>query len=152
MLNIRLANSGDGIDVLKWRNDAQTRAMSWTVAPIDEAAHTIWFNAAIKDPQRIFLIGGLGDKKIGMVRFDVCAEDMNAWKVSIMIAPESRNQGVGTRLLTHAISYFRERFPEVCLIAEVKNSNTASQYLFERLGFLKTGLDGEKLEYKLSDG
>ena len=150
MLIIRLANSDDAIDVLRWRNDAQTRAASWNVDLIDKATHIKWFNAAVKDQKRIFLMGELGDRKIGMVRFDACTEDIKAWKVSIMISPESRSQGIGASLLTHAISYFHSKLPGASLIAEVKNSNTASRHLFERLGFSITGLEGEKLEYKLS--
>ncbi len=85
-----------------------------------------------------------------MVRFDVCAEDIHIWKVNIIIAPESRSQGLGGNLLTHAISFFYSKLPEALLIAEVKKNNTASQNLFERLGFLKAEINGEKLEYKHS--
>lgn len=122
--------------------------MSWNTDSIDQAKHIEWFNTAVKDRKRIFLIGEIEDRKIGMIRFDVCTENRKAWKVNIVIAPESRGQGFGTCLLTHAISYFHSKLPEASLIAEVKNSNTASQNLFERLGFTKTELDGEKLEYK----
>jgi ribosomal protein S18 acetylase RimI-like enzyme len=150
VLIIRRANPDDAIDVLRWRNDAQTRAMSWRTDPIDPASHIEWFNAAVNDQAKILLIGNFEGKKIGMVRFDVYAEDMHIWKVNIVIAPESRSQGFGGSLLTHAISLFYSKLPEAFLIAEVKKNNTASQNLFERLGFLKAEIDSEKLEYKHS--
>jgi RimJ/RimL family protein N-acetyltransferase len=143
---IRLANSDDAIDVLSWRNDAQTRAMSWNTDAIDPENHVKWFTAAVYDHSRILLIGEIEDKKIGMVRFDVCVEDRYTWKVNILIAPESRNQGVGYILLIHAISFFHSKLPRALLIAEVKSINTASQKLFEKIGFSKEDFDSRKLE------
>jgi len=148
---IRLANSDDAVEVLRWRNDAQTRAMSWTLDYIDPANHIKWFNAAISDRSRILLIGEFEDKKIGMVRFDACDEDIHTWTINIVIAPESRSQGFGSILLFRAISFFNSKLPDDSLIAEVKRRNTASQILFERLGFEKAEIDGEKLEYKLQN-
>jgi len=146
---VRLAGSNDAIDVLNWRNDSQTRVMSWNVGLIDKATHIKWFNASIENRNRILLIGELGEMKIGMIRFDLLPKNVNVWKVSIMVAPESRSQGIGTNLLTHAIAHFHSKFPDASVLAEVKASNTASHSIFERLGFSKIEFSEEKTIYSL---
>lgn len=120
--------------------------MSWNKDAIDPENHIKWFNAAVNDRSRILLIGEIEDKKIGMVRFDVCTEEIYTWKVSILIAPESRNQGVGYILLINAISFFHLKIPEALLIAEVKTTNTASRKLFEKGGFSKEEVSSQKLK------
>lgn len=149
-MNIRMANPNDAMDILEWRNDSRTRAMSWNVEIIDKATHIKWFNTSVTSRNKLLLIGELGKRKIGMVRFDRLTADMKSWKVSIMVSPDSRSQGVGTNLLTQATSYFHEKFPGALLIAEVKASNTASRYLFERVGFSKIEFNGQKMLYELS--
>jgi len=146
---VRLAGPNDAIDVLNWRNDPQTRIMSWNVGLINKATHIKWFNASIENRNRILLIGELGEMKIGMIRFDLLPKNVNVWKVSIMVAPESRCQGIGTNFLTHAIAYFHPKFPDASVLAEVKASNTASHSIFERLGFSKIECSEEKTIYSL---
>lgn len=146
---VRLATLSDAVEVLKWRNDFQTRVMSWNVNKVEKAAHIKWFDDSVKDQNRIFLIGELGGRKAGMVRFDALVEESNAWKVSIMVSPELRNQGVGTDLLKLAIQYFHSKLPESVLVAEVKKENEASKKLFERHNFELMEFDSKKLVYKL---
>lgn len=148
MLTIRFADVSDAIDVLIWRNDAQTRKMSWGTELISCETHFVWFPTVIHKAEIKLFIGEFQSKKIGMVRFDNDAEVTNAWKVSIVVAPECRGHGLGKMLLANAVSRFLDTHFDALVIAEVRNTNFASQNLFEKAGFMKENLDGEKLIYK----
>jgi RimJ/RimL family protein N-acetyltransferase len=124
---IRGARADDSLDVLNWRNDPLTRAMSRTSDLVEQTSHMAWFNAAINDPNRTWLIGEIEGQKIGMVRFDHGEET----EVSININPACRGRGLGFRLLTHALGYVSGP-----LVAEIKANNLASQRVFERAGFV----------------
>ena len=149
MIKVRLAGPDDAIDVLDWRNDSQTRIMSWNDDIIDKKTHIEWFNASIENRKRILLIAELKEMKVGMIRFDLLPKIVKVWRVSIIVAPESRNQGLGANLLTQAIVYFHSKFPGASVLAEVKASNTASHSIFERVGFSKIEFSEEKNVYLL---
>jgi RimJ/RimL family protein N-acetyltransferase len=135
---VRRATAEDALDVLAWRNDAITRAMSRNADVIDEATHLAWFGQALEDPARILLIGEEGGAKAGMVRFDLGAES----EVSININPAFRGRGVGAELLVLAMSSV-----DGLVLAEIKPENVASQRLFERAGFVRSGERDGMLRY-----
>ena len=85
---IRRATLDDALDVLIWRNDPLTRAMSRTQDEVEQEAHLAWFSRALDDAASTLLIGEVGGEKIGMVRFDHGA----ATEVSININPLCRGR------------------------------------------------------------
>ena len=123
--------------------------MSWNNDIIDKKTHIEWFNDSIENRKRILLIAELEEMKVGMIRFDLLPKIVKVWRVSIIVAPESRNQGLGANLLTQAIVYFGSKFPGASVLAEVKASNTASHSIFERVGFSKIEFSEEKNVYLL---
>ena len=148
MLTLRLADAGDALDILHWRNDSHTRLMSRSSAVIEEDHHRAWFARALKDPGRILLLGTDAAQKIGMVRFD--RHGAVQWEINIIIAPEVRGQGLGRHLLSMAIAHFFSLNPEASLLAEVKEDNAASHRLFASLGFAREAPDGdETVRYRL---
>jgi RimJ/RimL family protein N-acetyltransferase len=135
---VRRATAGDALDVLAWRNDATTRAMSRISDVVDEAAHLAWFGHALEDHARVLLIGEEGGAKVGMVRIDWGAES----EISININPAFRGRGRGGALLAKALAYI-----EGAVLAEIKPENVASQRLFERAGFVRSGEHDGMLRY-----
>lgn len=125
-LIVRHANETDALDILAWRNDPHTRAMSRNQDEIDTESHLAWFGKALHDPQRIFLIGEIAGEKIGMVRFDRGGET----EVSINLNPAYRSRGLSRALLTKALTFVDDD-----IWAEVNEENSASRRLFERAGF-----------------
>jgi len=123
-MNIRPAELKDSLDILRWRNDTHTRLMSRNqqVVAVDEHSN------------RMLLIGELVNQSLGMVRFDRL-ENSSQWEISITLAPEFRNRGLSKELLEQAISYFRSKFNNGEIIAEIKEGNQASRKLFTRVGF-----------------
>jgi RimJ/RimL family protein N-acetyltransferase len=147
MLDIRLARSDDALEILRWRNDADTRFMSRNGAVIGEEQHKVWFSRALKDSGRILLIGIHLNKKVGMVRFDRNREKL--WETNIVIAPEFRGRGLARLFLDMALKYFFSEHPEASLLAEIKRCNATSQRLFFSLGFVCDVDNGELLRFLL---
>ena len=131
---IRRATLDDALDVLIWRNDPLTRAMSRTQDEVEQEAHLAWFSRALDDAASTLLIGEVGGEKIGMVRLDRGA----ATEVSININPLCRGRGLGHELLAEALTWATGD-----LWAVIKDENLASRRLFERAGFeLQETTDG----------
>ncbi len=126
---IRKAVAQDADDILAWRNDPATRAMSRTRQAIDPTAHAAWFGKVIDDARRTLLIGEQDGRKIGMVRLDHAATT----EVSINLNPAFRGQGLAYPLLSLALEH-----ADGMLEAEVHEENLASLKLFERAGFRQT--------------
>jgi ribosomal-protein-alanine N-acetyltransferase len=56
---------------------------------------------------------------------------------NIAVAPEWRNQGVGTQLMARALQFGKEQGAESVYL-EVRMSNTAAQRFYRRFGFVPT--------------
>lgn len=148
VINIRPASMDDALDVLRWRNDWHTRAMSTNCGLIEEATHLSWFERALNDENRVIVIGTQASKSIGMVRFDRLGSE-NDWIVSITLAPEERGKGLSKLLLAGAMASLSNAHPHANLLAEVKVVNTESKKLFESLGYLtkNKGDDSDTIQF-----
>jgi pseudaminic acid synthase len=136
---VRRATHEDAPDVLAWRNDATTRAMSRDTKPIEESEHAAWFERALADPLRLLLIGEEGDVKVGMVRIDRGETS----EISININPRLRGRGRGGALLAKALACF-----DGAVMAEIKHGNAASKRLFAKAGFMLVGERDGMLRYR----
>ncbi|MDZ4374993.1 MAG: GNAT family protein [Phenylobacterium sp.] len=142
-LTLRRATAADALDVLAWRNDPQTRAMSRDTSEVESAAHLAWFERALADPARTILIGEVGGRKVGMVRFDHGDET----EVSINLAPDHRGQGLSHPLLMKALAGIQGD-----VWAEIRIENAASIRLFERAGFEPQGRRDGVWRYRRRSG
>ena len=131
-MHVRRATTDDALDILAWRNDPETIAMSKTVGPIDAASHQVWFDRSLANPDRLIFVAVDGDQKIGMVRFDRAGD---TWAVSINVSPKVRNRGYGRAMLTEALAAVRPSIGRSRIVAEVREDNVASLRLFDRCGF-----------------
>ncbi|MBI5485612.1 MAG: ribosomal protein S18-alanine N-acetyltransferase [Deltaproteobacteria bacterium] len=77
----------------------------------------------------------------GIVAGYVCLMSLfeEAQILDIAVAPEMRGRGIAQELLGHAIAVAREKEAEL-LALEVRVSNISAIALYERLGFVRTGL------------
>lgn len=126
-LVVRRAGPADALDILVWRNDPHTRAMSKTQDAVDSVQHLAWYEAALADPRRLLLVGEIGGgQKVGMVRFDFGEET----EVSINLNPAHRGRGHSLPLLLAGLSWV-----EGDVWAEIRDENAASLRLFARAGF-----------------
>ena len=77
----------------------------------------------------------------GIIAGYVCLMSLfeEAQILDIAVAPEQRGRGVARMLMDHAIGVARLKHAEV-LALEVRGSNIAAITLYERCGFVRTGL------------
>jgi RimJ/RimL family protein N-acetyltransferase len=133
-VTLRKATPDDASDLLAWRNDPVTRAMSRNSDPVEAAEHARWFQRALQDAACTLLIGEDDGRKIGMVRLSRGEET----EVSINLNPAVRGRGLSRELLTKALAQERG-----AVLAVIKPENLASVRLFERAGFvLEEARDG----------
>ena len=130
-VTVREATRDDGPDLLAWRNDPVTRAMSRAMDPVEPADHHRWFERALRDPDCTLLIGQDGAEKIGMVRLARGLET----EVSINLNPAARGRGLARELLALALAEERG-----AVLAVIKPENLASLRLFEGAGFMLEGV------------
>lgn len=136
-MKVRPATMEDALDVLEWRNDPTTRAMSRTTDVVEREGHLAWFERTIGSDRTSLLIGEHEGHKVGMVRIDADGE------VSINLNPASRGKGLARPFLTAALDTAEGPF-----IAEIKPENTASIRLFEGAGFYAVESGHELLRYR----
>ena len=135
-MRIRPATAKDSIEVLRWRNDLESRKGSRGQDIVPLRTHEVWFEQVLNSPGRSLLIGvNTHGKALGQVRFDRMPTVAAFYEVSITVAPESRGQGLALPLLTAAEEYFLESLGSIQLHAYVGRNNKASEYLFGRAGY-----------------
>jgi spore coat polysaccharide biosynthesis predicted glycosyltransferase SpsG/L-amino acid N-acyltransferase YncA len=145
-VRVRCATMADAGLLLRWANDPETRAASFTPEQVPYPDHERWLRDRLADRSCFLLIGDNGAGPLGQVRFDSREDEA---EVSISVAPEHRGT-VGGLLLKSAIRWFRRRSPQANIIARVKVGNEPSRRLFERAGFRLVGEHGGVLLYHAS--
>ncbi|MCB2076175.1 MAG: UDP-2,4-diacetamido-2,4,6-trideoxy-beta-L-altropyranose hydrolase, partial [Novosphingobium sp.] len=100
-LHVRPASESDAATVHCWRNAPATRAVSVDPAEIAWESHVEWFKRSLASPDnRRILIGTIGKRDVGVVRFDM--QDDDQWEVSIFLDPDLTGLGLGPPLLLAA--------------------------------------------------
>lgn len=135
-VRIRPATAADSADVLRWRNDPQTREQSRTTEIITQEMHDVWFESVIKSPDRSLFIAEREDAvPFGQVRFDLLAGQLDVFEVSISIATEFRGQDLAIPTLLQAEKDFTLNRSPRQLRAFVRLGNTVSRRIFTAAGY-----------------
>lgn len=135
-VRIRPATSADSLEVLRWRNDPDSRRNSRDSEIIPIEAHLAWFDEVLRNPMSVLVIGeNAHGEPFGQVRFDRMTTGSISFEVSITVSPEARGQGLARRLLTVAEKYFLDTHSSVQLHACVDKDNKVSERLFENAGY-----------------
>lgn len=132
-MNIRHANSEDGEEILRWRNDAKTREMSLCTKVVSVDEHDLWMRSRLVDEKSILFIGQEGESNVGLCRFDLdqrseCAE------ISIVVNPDLRGRKKAKTLLISALNAFHAKV-RTPVYARIKKRNLASLNVFTANGF-----------------
>ncbi len=135
MIELRRAGRDDAYPLWLWANDEATRAVSGDRPLIAWPDHLDWYRDRLASPNALILIAESLDRRpVGAIRF----ESTDAWTVarlSYVVAPESRGQGIGWELLTRGTAHLLREAAAVTIEAVVRASNTPSIRLFQRLGW-----------------
>ena len=130
---IREATQVDSENLFSWRNHSSIRAVSRNADPIEKSVHKAWLSAVLSDSDRVLLIGECQGEAIGVVRFDVRADEA---EVSMYLVPGHQGEGFGSELLLAAEQWLAEYRSDVRAIkAEILGSNQPSRRLFRTCGY-----------------
>jgi UDP-2,4-diacetamido-2,4,6-trideoxy-beta-L-altropyranose hydrolase len=141
-IKIRLAVKSDLKNLFDWRNDLKIRNSSRNSDPILWEDHQRWFNTVLANKKTELIIGSIGNKTVGVVRFDM--ED-SAAEVSIYLVPNGGFSGLGRHLLLSAEEWLKRTRPEIriiraCVLGENKASKSLfmnSNYVLNTIGYSK---------------
>ena len=145
-MNIREADESDCIFIFNWRNDFDTKKMSFNNSKISYDEHCAWFKSSLNNPLKLIYIGETDNNRIGVCRFDLDKNNLIA-EVSININPIFRGKGLGKDLLISSINKF-EKENKFLLVAFIKKENFASQTLFEYVGFTSSSYHDGIIKYE----
>lgn len=134
LLHLRPARWDDARCLWEWANNPETRAVSFSSAPIPWPHHERWFAAHLDDASHVMFIGqARGGIPVGCVRFELAGPTA---VISVNVAPAFRGSGFG-RWLIRLGALEVLRMPRVTEVhAYVKPDNVASVRAFEGAGFL----------------
>ena len=141
---IRRSTIQDSEIIWKWRNDEQTRLMSFSSDLIPWESHSEWYKKALNNSNRVIYIYELGNP-VAVVRFDI--EDKIA-EISINVSPKHRGKGVGTMAIRESLPCIKECGVDL-VIAKIKTINEPSIKCFTKVGFCLIEQNDNKITMEL---
>jgi RimJ/RimL family protein N-acetyltransferase len=117
-----------------WRNHPATRGISRDPRAIAWPDHLAWLERVLADSQRLLLVGCLGGKPVGFIRFD--RGDAGDVEVSLYLDPALQGTGLGPALL-RAGEAAAQRWigGAVVFVARVLCNNARSGRMFSNAGY-----------------
>ena len=138
-LAVRPATIDDAEYMYAWRNAQEIRAVSNQQKPIDRPSHLQWLRNSIADSSRTILVGTVGSRPVGVIRFDRMNTGIH--EVSLYLDPLLHGLKLGTWLLKageQAIQKINKK-SDLTFSASILADNIASQRLFKESGYIFTG-------------
>ncbi len=130
---MRRAENEDSKMMLRWANDDETRRMSYTTSRISWKMHAAWFDARLKDPSCLLLVGmDRSDSPLGSARIESRGK---RGSLSLTIDPRHRGKGHGSRMISMACRMGANILGLRGFDAFLKKINTPSRRAFEKSGF-----------------
>ena len=146
-LYLRNASLEDLEITYAWANHPHTRQYAFNQRFISPEEHSNWFTGKIADHNCIYKLLVSGNEPVGSIRFDLKGDE---GLISYLIGPGHIGKGFGKKMLGLAILRMEKERTEIKSIKGlVKKENIASVKVFEKLGFDKTELDEDVLEFRI---
>jgi RimJ/RimL family protein N-acetyltransferase len=145
-ISLRPADAGDEALLLRWANDPQVRASSFSPDLIAPSDHHNWFRQGLADPNRLLLIAMAADScPIGQIRFDrqpLPAQGGSAEAtVDLSLDRCARGFGLAADLVRLGLQAMEQTWgPDIEAVAEVLTTNAASNVCFSRAGFVQESI------------
>lgn len=133
LIELRDVGLGDSDLIFRWRSAPEVTTASRDQKTIDFDSHTAWFERALKDPDKLLMVGMVHGTDFGVVRFDV---SNNSARISIFLSADFVGKRLGPALLTAAERHLREVRGEVDSIEALVNAdNFRSECMFISCGY-----------------
>ena len=142
-ISLRRASAADEALLLRWANDTQVRANSFSPEPIAPSDHHHWFQRGLANTNRLLLIATAADGcLIGQIRFDrqttSSDEQASEARVDLSLDRCARGHGLASELVRLGLQVLEQRWgPATDVVAEVLPTNSASNACFSRAGFVQ---------------
>jgi UDP-2,4-diacetamido-2,4,6-trideoxy-beta-L-altropyranose hydrolase len=156
-MTMRPATTGDAQMMFDWRGDAATQAVSRDRGALVWEDHLTWLSCVLDDPARKLLVGEIGGRPVGIIRFDIAGADLprglaqgpvqeavrgvvqgpaqERAEVSLYLDPALHGLGLGKHLLLAG----EDAADPAVVDAAVLAGNHASHRLFTSCGYDRTG-------------
>jgi UDP-2,4-diacetamido-2,4,6-trideoxy-beta-L-altropyranose hydrolase len=145
-INLRPADAADEALLLRWANDPQVRASSFSQDLIAPSDHHNWFRHVLADPSRLLLIAAAADGcPLGQIRFDRQPLPAQGGSSEAMIGLSldrcARGFGLAADLVRLGLQVMEQVWgPGIDTVAEVLTNNQASNACFSRAGFVQEAI------------
>jgi RimJ/RimL family protein N-acetyltransferase len=128
MRDVSLSDMGQ---ILSWRNSEAGVKYSKSNSLVPQSQHNDWFESRIhRNLDEPYLIFSTEKQDIGCVRFDFDPSNTRNFVTSIILNSELIGLGYGSRILSLAINYMVDNYPEMEMTAEIHDQNIASIKIF----------------------
>jgi UDP-2,4-diacetamido-2,4,6-trideoxy-beta-L-altropyranose hydrolase len=132
---LRACDYGDRDMMLDWQSSPGLRAFSRNPEPPSAEGHDRWLRGKLADGGCVLNIVMHGDAPAGVLRFDTLPGEDDAYEVSILIAPQRQNLGLGRA----ALRLGQSLLPGARVVAHVRPDNLASRRIFLSAGYADFG-------------
>jgi len=137
-LAIRAAAAADARLLFEWVNDPETRAQSFSSAPIAWETHRAWVDRLLADPaRRLYIIMAPGEEPVGQARFE--PGEGGETVISISLAPAWRGRGLAAPAIRLATERARRDLGFELVQAYIRTGNSASRRAFASAGYIEKG-------------
>ncbi len=157
LFQLRDAQADDSRQLLTWRNESETRAVSFKTTPIDPGEHERWLRSRLADENCILQIAiAPGGDPVGHVRIQNCVQQQTAY-ITIGLESGYRGRGLGAVLIARATCLAADAFGSDRILAQIKPANVASRSAFAKAGYqgiAPTVIDGQaaiQMEFRIRD-
>lgn len=139
MRRIRPALPSDARMIWEWANDPETRARSFSPAPIPWESHALWYERRLASPVCRFYVLEADGEPVGQIRYD--RNGAGQAVISFSVAPNARRQGHGLYLVAATVREAVRALKATEALAEVFADNEASLRIFRNAGFADHGAE-----------
>jgi UDP-2,4-diacetamido-2,4,6-trideoxy-beta-L-altropyranose hydrolase len=140
-LQLRPATAADEALLLRWANEPQASANSFSREPIAPGDHHHWFQEGLANANRSILIASdSAGCPIGQIRFERQPPGsiyrVREALIELLLDRCARGLGLATDLLTLGLRAIEQQWgPDTEAVSEVLESNAASHATFAKVGF-----------------
>jgi RimJ/RimL family protein N-acetyltransferase len=119
--------------LLAWRNDAETRAASFSSREVTWDEHVAWFEKSLADPSRHIYFALEEGRPVGVARLD--DRGGGRAEINLIVAPEARGRGIAAPVLRAACELASRKLGYAEITGRIKEDNAASRRACVRAGF-----------------
>jgi len=136
-LRLRRASTDDGELLFHWRNDPSARRQYLNSSKVARSEHERWFARSLADSScRIYVAEDGRGRPVGQVRVE---RRRGGAEISLSVARQARDRGIGTTLLRRAAAAARRDLGVRRVVAYVRPDNVASAIAFLKAGYRFAG-------------